>query len=154
MKLAKNQWEHQSFTNSAFSALFLGYKCTQNGWFLSQGKLSFTKGRREVSIGCVFRCVKAVMEKHSGNSNSNPKWRNVKVTVSVKRSGGGLLSNLVEGGVRGIEELVGKTLVLELVSNDLDSSKFFILFLSVFGGFSCMDVIVFLSFFFFFFFFF
>lgn len=53
----------------------------------------------------------------------NPKWRSVKVTVTVKQSGGGLL-NLVEGGVQGIEHFIGKTLVLELISNDLDSSTF------------------------------
>ncbi|WVY95035.1 hypothetical protein V8G54_034123 [Vigna mungo] len=54
-------------------------------------------------------------------SNMNPKWRSVKVTVTVKQSGGGLLTNLVEGGVQGIERFIGKTLVLELISNDLDS---------------------------------
>ncbi|XP_017406814.1 linoleate 13S-lipoxygenase 2-1, chloroplastic, partial [Vigna angularis] len=53
--------------------------------------------------------------------NINPKWRKVKVTVTVKQSGGGLLTNLVEGGVQGIEHFIGKTLVLELLSNDLDS---------------------------------
>ena len=67
------------------------------------------------------------MKKNSGMSIINPKWRNVKVTVTVKRSGDGLLTSLVRGGVEGIEEFVGKTLVLELVSNDLDSSTFFIL---------------------------
>ncbi|KAG2394298.1 Linoleate 13S-lipoxygenase [Vigna angularis] len=39
----------------------------------------------------------------------------------MQQSGGGLLTNLVEGGVQGIEHFIGKTLVLELLSNDLDS---------------------------------
>lgn len=99
--------------------------------FLSQGKLSFPASSnirvpREVRIGCVSRHVKAVMRKKSGTSNNNPnKAQNAKAIVIVKRSGGGgLLTNLVRDGVEGIEELVGKTLILELVSNELDSSKF------------------------------
>ena len=66
------------------------------------------------------------MRKKSGTSNNNPnKAQNAKAIVIVKRSGGGgLLTNLVRDGVEGIEELVGKTLILELVSNELDSSKF------------------------------
>jgi len=67
------------------------------------------------------------MEKGSGMSNMNPKLRTVKVTATVKRSDGGLLTNLVQGGVQGIEHIIGKTLVFELLSNDLDSSKFLIL---------------------------
>lgn len=96
--------------------------------FLSQGKLSFPASSnirvpREVRIGCVSRHVKAVMRKKSGTSNNNPnKAQNAKAIVIVKRSGGGgLLTNLVRDGVEGIEELVGKTLILELVSNELDS---------------------------------
>ncbi|XP_027931237.1 linoleate 13S-lipoxygenase 2-1, chloroplastic-like [Vigna unguiculata] len=61
------------------------------------------------------------MEKGSGMSNMNPKLRTVKVTATVKRSDGGLLTNLVQGGVQGIEHIIGKTLVFELLSNDLDS---------------------------------
>ncbi|QCD79112.1 lipoxygenase [Vigna unguiculata] len=65
------------------------------------------------------------MEKGSGMSNMNPKLRTVKVTATVKRSDGGLLTNLVQGGVQGIEHIIGKTLVFELLSNDLDSKTKF-----------------------------
>ena len=44
----------------------------------------------------------------------------VKATATVTQTSSGLLSSVVEG----VSELVGKTLVLELVSAELDPSKF------------------------------
>ncbi|CAJ1965388.1 unnamed protein product [Sphenostylis stenocarpa] len=124
MTLIKHQHVHQSFIKDAFSP-YMNNKYTHNSWFFRKGKISFSKVQRKVSTGCVSRSVKAVMKKNSTmSSNSKSKSRNVKVIVTVKGSGGGLLTHLVKDGVHGIEELVGKTLVLELVSNELDSSKF------------------------------
>jgi lipoxygenase len=48
----------------------------------------------------------------------------VKAIVTLKHSDDGLLTNLVDDGIQKIEELVGKTLVLELVSNELDQGNF------------------------------
>ncbi|KAK7401149.1 hypothetical protein VNO78_12468 [Psophocarpus tetragonolobus] len=59
------------------------------------------------------------MMRKSGTKNTT-KGQNVKAIVTVKGSGGGLL-NVVRDGVEAIEGLVGRTLVLELVSIELDS---------------------------------
>ncbi|QCD79114.1 lipoxygenase [Vigna unguiculata] len=60
------------------------------------------------------------MASSSRNSNTITASQTVKALVTVKQRSGGLLGNLVNGGLDGIKDLVGKTLVLELVSDDLD----------------------------------
>nr|KYP38225.1 hypothetical protein KK1_040535 [Cajanus cajan] len=59
------------------------------------------------------------MTRNIGVSNDT-RTHNVKAFVTVKPSAG-LLTNLVRGGVERIEEFIGKTIVLELVSEELDS---------------------------------
>ncbi|MCI12557.1 linoleate 13S-lipoxygenase 2-1 chloroplastic-like, partial [Trifolium medium] len=75
-------------------------------------------------MDCVAQFVKAVLTCGSGNNDTNTKSHNnlikVKAIVTLKHSDDGLLPNLVDDGIQKIEELVGKTLVLELVSNELD----------------------------------
>ncbi|KAK2388618.1 linoleate 13S-lipoxygenase 2-1, chloroplastic [Trifolium repens] len=75
-------------------------------------------------MDCVAQCVKAVLTCGNGNNDISPKTHNnlikVKAIVTLKHSDDGLLTNLVDDGIQKIEELVGKTLVLELVSNELD----------------------------------
>ena len=112
-----------SIDNSAPFPLYKHLESTHNlhikSWFLNKRKLSFLSSRRQkkVIIGCVYsNCIKGVMASGSGNTKSH----SVKAIVTLKQKGGGLLS----GVVGGIQEVVGKTLVLELVSNELDPSKF------------------------------
>ncbi|XP_061347779.1 linoleate 13S-lipoxygenase 2-1, chloroplastic-like [Gastrolobium bilobum] len=62
--------------------------------------------------------MKAVMAGSSDDTNT--KSKKVKAFVTVKQSSEGLLTSLVTRGVDGIKELVGKTLALELVSDELD----------------------------------
>ena len=68
------------------------------------------------------------------NTKSQNVNVNVKAIVTIEQSNGGLLLNLINSAVDGIKELAGKTLVLELVSDELDPSKynFFRLFCYVF----------------------
>ncbi|KAK7243381.1 hypothetical protein RIF29_38176 [Crotalaria pallida] len=65
------------------------------------------------------RCTKAVMATSSGYTSTNNKSLNVKGFVTINQ-GGGLLTKLVSGCLEGIQVLVGKTLALELVSNEFD----------------------------------
>ncbi|KAL5076291.1 hypothetical protein RYX36_015275 [Vicia faba] len=77
-------------------------------------------------MDCVTQCVKAVMGSSSDSDDKNTKSQNfirVKAIVTLKHSDDGLLKNLVDGGIQQVEELVGKTLVLELVSNELDQAN-------------------------------
>ncbi|XP_027190278.1 linoleate 13S-lipoxygenase 2-1, chloroplastic-like [Cicer arietinum] len=72
-------------------------------------------------MACVFQCVKAVMESSSGNNDTKShNLIKVKAVVTLKHSDDGLLKNLIDGGLQQVEKLVGKTLSLELVSNELD----------------------------------
>lgn len=80
-------------------------------------------------MDCIAQCFKAVMtcSSDSDSNDTNTKSQNlikVKAIVTLKHSDDGLLKNLVDGGIQQIEELVGKTLVLELVSNELDQGNF------------------------------
>jgi lipoxygenase len=79
-------------------------------------------------MDCVAQCVKAVLACGNGNNDISTKTHNnlikVKAIVTLKHSDDGLLTNLVDDGIQKIEELVGKTLVLELVSNELDQGNF------------------------------
>lgn len=80
-------------------------------------------------MDCVTQCVKAVIGSSGDDdeTNTNTESQNlikVKAIVTLKHSDDWLLKNLVDGGIQQIEELVGKTLVLELVSNELDQGKF------------------------------
>ncbi|XP_045809749.1 linoleate 13S-lipoxygenase 2-1, chloroplastic-like [Trifolium pratense] len=75
-------------------------------------------------MDCVAQFVKVVLTCGNGNNDTNTKSQNnlikVKAIVTLKHSDDGLLPNLVDDGIQKIEELVGKTLVLELVSNEVD----------------------------------
>ncbi|RDX97652.1 Linoleate 13S-lipoxygenase 2-1, chloroplastic, partial [Mucuna pruriens] len=103
--------------------LYIGGKDTHNSHsnsgFFKECKLSLPSSwrKRKVLIGSVSRCMKSVM---ASSGSSITTSQSVKALVTLKQGGGGLLRNLVNEGVDGIKELVGKTLVLELVSNDLD----------------------------------
>jgi len=120
MLTLKSSHVHQiSVLNTASFPLYIHRKYTlntshRNSWFLKQCKLSSTRQR----------CMKVVMASSSKNSNTNTTSQGVKAIVTVKQSRGGILGNLVNGGLDGIKDLVGKTLVLELVSDELDPSKF------------------------------
>ncbi|KHN21708.1 Linoleate 13S-lipoxygenase 2-1, chloroplastic [Glycine soja] len=67
--------------------------------------------------------MKVVMATTTKNANTITTSQSVKALVTVKQSGGGIIRNLVNGGLDGIRELVGKTLVLELVSDEIDSKS-------------------------------
>ncbi|KAG4394531.1 hypothetical protein GLYMA_20G053700v4 [Glycine max] len=69
---------------------------------------------------CVPQCMKAGMATSSGNTNTKSQNVNVKAVVTIEQSDGGLVPNLINSAVDGIKELAGKTLVLELVSDELD----------------------------------
>ncbi|CAK8566860.1 unnamed protein product [Lathyrus sativus] len=74
-------------------------------------------------MDCVTQCVKAMMGNSGDDDDTSTESQNlirVKAIVTLKHSDDWLLKNLVDGGIQQIEELVGKTLVLELVSNELD----------------------------------
>jgi len=75
---------------------------------------------------CVPQCLKPGMATSSGKTNTKSQNVNVnvKAIVTIEQSNGGLLLNLINSAVDGIKELAGKTLVLELVSDELDPSKF------------------------------
>ncbi|BAT89080.1 hypothetical protein VIGAN_05276300 [Vigna angularis var. angularis] len=107
-----------SVLNSSSFPLCIGGEDTHNShinwWFLKQRKLSFPRERK------VHRCMKVVMASSSKNTKTMTTSQTVKALVTVKQRSGGLLGNLVNGGLDGIKDLVGKTLVLELVSDELD----------------------------------
>ncbi|KHN45340.1 Linoleate 13S-lipoxygenase 2-1, chloroplastic [Glycine soja] len=71
---------------------------------------------------CVPQCLKPGMATSSGKTNTKSQNVNVnvKAIVTIEQSNGGLLLNLINSAVDGIKELAGKTLVLELVSDELD----------------------------------
>ncbi|XP_058755726.1 linoleate 13S-lipoxygenase 2-1, chloroplastic-like isoform X1 [Vicia villosa] len=80
-------------------------------------------------MDCVTQCMKAVMGSSGDDDDTNSKSQNlikVKAIVTLKHSDDGLLRNLVDGGIQQVEELVGKTLVLELVSNELDQAAYYL----------------------------
>ncbi|KAI4305825.1 hypothetical protein L6164_029167 [Bauhinia variegata] len=78
---------------------------------------SLLKGKKRVRIGSARRCIKAVMASARGKLPQN----NVtfKATVTIKRTVGGFLSSLLTAGIDGLVDLLGKSLVLELVSAEL-----------------------------------
>ncbi|XP_027344673.1 linoleate 13S-lipoxygenase 2-1, chloroplastic-like [Abrus precatorius] len=121
---------HQSviFNSASFPLLYINGKDNtshSNSLFLnlkSKHSFSITRGGKRVHIGCVSRCMKAVMASNGDTNNTNiivTKSQTVKAFVTVKQSGGGLLGDLVNEGLGGIKEFVGKTLALELVSEEL-----------------------------------
>jgi lipoxygenase len=59
-------------------------------------------------------------------ASSTEEATSVKATVTVKVTVGGFLSNLIgiDRGLDDIKDLIGKTLHLELVSAELDPSKY------------------------------
>ncbi|XP_014518943.1 linoleate 13S-lipoxygenase 2-1, chloroplastic [Vigna radiata var. radiata] len=120
MLTLRNSHVHRiSVFNSSSFPLYIGGEDTHNNshincWFLKQRKLSFPTQRK------VHRCMKVVMASSSKNTKTITTSQTVKALVTVKQRSGGLLGNLVNGGLDGIKDLVGKTLALELVSDELD----------------------------------
>ena len=115
---------HQiSVLNSSSFPLYIHGKDThnnshRNSWFLKHCKHSSPRQRK------VHRCMKVVMASTSKNTNTITTSQSVKALVTVKQNRGGILGNLLNGGLDGIKDLIGKTLVLQLVSDELDPSKF------------------------------
>ncbi|RDX66659.1 Linoleate 13S-lipoxygenase 2-1, chloroplastic, partial [Mucuna pruriens] len=92
--------------------------CQSNNLLSSKRRVFFPHtrgGKREVGIGIGWVSRRRVM----ALMMNNPKSQNVKAFVTIHQTGGGLLTNLVRESVERIQEFVGKTLVLELVSNHL-----------------------------------
>jgi lipoxygenase len=81
---------------------------------------SFQNKKKNVRVGLMpSRNIKAV-------ASSTEEATSVKATVTVKVTVGGFLSNLIgiDRGLDDIKDLIGKTLHLELVSAELDPSKY------------------------------
>lgn len=115
--LLKKPHVHQSFiTNSAiFSHSYkwmknISHKNSTNSFLKS------SLGKKVCVRRCGSSCIRVVMAK--GSSSDTKSHHNVKALVSVKESDGGLIKNIVTG-------IVGnKHFILELVSAELDPSKF------------------------------
>ncbi|KAF7849070.1 hypothetical protein BT93_L1273 [Corymbia citriodora subsp. variegata] len=74
------------------------------------------KSHRTARVGLASRKINAIM-----SSSTTEKLLSVKAVVTVKQSAGGLFSELgISGGLDKITDLVGKRLLLELVSAELD----------------------------------
>ena len=79
---------------------------------------SFHKKAKYVGVHSMASNIKAVASTVGEEANF------VKAIVFVKPTIGGLLSNLgIDRGLDDIKDLLGETLVLELVSTELDPSK-------------------------------
>jgi lipoxygenase len=79
---------------------------------------SFHKKNKSVRVGFIPGNIKAV-------ASSTEKGTSVKAIVTVKPTVGGFLSNLgITRGLDDIRDLLGQTLQLELVSTELDPSKY------------------------------
>ncbi|XP_030455089.1 linoleate 13S-lipoxygenase 2-1, chloroplastic-like [Syzygium oleosum] len=110
---------HQS--RSASPALFPLSKpfCQGNGGIAMLPVLSvpeLRKSRRSARLGRASRKIKAV-----ASQSATEKSLSVKAVVTVKPSAGGLFSEIgINRGLDDITDLVGKTLLLELVSAELD----------------------------------
>ncbi|KAK7401159.1 hypothetical protein VNO78_12478 [Psophocarpus tetragonolobus] len=118
---------HQiSVLNSEFFPLHIHPKDTHkshsNSLFLNHCKLSFPYSwkQRKVRLGFVGGGIKAEMQSNPKTTKTKSTSQSVKALVTVKQSGGGILKNLVNGGIDGIKDFVGKTLALELVSDEID----------------------------------
>jgi lipoxygenase len=82
-------------------------------------KSLFQKPHKKIRTGFVPSNIKAVA------SPATEKSVSVKAVVTVKPTVRGFLSNLGVGrGLDDIKDLLGKTLLLELVSSELDPSKY------------------------------
>jgi lipoxygenase len=83
---------------------------------------SFQKKKKNVGVGFIptSNNIKAV-----ASTTENEKATSVEAIVTVKITVGGFLSNLgIDRGLDDIKDLLGKTLLLELVSAELDPSKY------------------------------
>jgi lipoxygenase len=82
--------------------------------------ISRHKKNKSVRARFIPSSIKAV----ATATDDDQKPTSVKAIVTVKLSVGGFLSNLgIARGLDDIKDLLGKTLLLELVSIDLDPSK-------------------------------
>ncbi len=111
---------HQS--QSSKTGLFLLHKPFINGngtaWLPIWSKPSFRYTHTNIHTGSITSNIKAIA------STATEKSISVKAVVTVKPTVRGFLSNLgIERGLDDIKDLLGKTLLLELVSTELDSSK-------------------------------
>lgn len=60
------------------------------------------------------------------NANDKPEESHkVKAIVTVQQTTSGLLSSVVTAGLDGFTDLAGKSLLVELISVQLDPSKYF-----------------------------
>uniref|UniRef100_A0A2N9G921 Lipoxygenase n=1 Tax=Fagus sylvatica TaxID=28930 RepID=A0A2N9G921_FAGSY len=110
---------HQS--QSSKTGLFLLHKPFINGngtaWLPIWSKPSFRYTHTNIHTGSITSNIKAIA------STATEKSISVKAVVTVKPTVRGFLSNLgIERGLDDIKDLLGKTLLLELVSTELDST--------------------------------
>ncbi|KAL3718680.1 hypothetical protein ACJRO7_003751 [Eucalyptus globulus] len=83
---------------------------------LARSAPALRNSRRSTRVGLASRKIKAV-----ASPGATEKSLSVKAVVSVKPSAGGLFSEIgINRGLDHIADLVGKTLLLELVSAELD----------------------------------
>ncbi|XP_010031853.2 linoleate 13S-lipoxygenase 2-1, chloroplastic isoform X1 [Eucalyptus grandis] len=83
---------------------------------LARSAPALRNSRRSTRVGLASRKIKAV-----ASPGATEKSLSVKAVVSVKPSAGGLFSEIgINRGLDDIADLVGKTLLLELVSAELD----------------------------------
>ncbi|KAK7306731.1 hypothetical protein VNO77_44687 [Canavalia gladiata] len=121
----RNSHVHQSIilNSASFPLLYIHGKdsCNRhrNSLFLNS---CWGSKKVHIGLGCVSWSMKAVMmASNSYNINTMvTKSLSVKALVTLKQSGGGFLTNLVNGALDGVKDLFGKTLSLELVSEELD----------------------------------
>jgi len=88
--------------------------------FPAQSELALQKRTGSARVGLSSSTIDAV-----ASPSTIEKSLSVKAVVKVKPSAGGFFSELgISGGLDTITDLMGKTLLLELVSAELDYSKY------------------------------
>ncbi|KAF7849072.1 hypothetical protein BT93_L1275 [Corymbia citriodora subsp. variegata] len=88
--------------------------------FPVQSTPALQKSPRSAGVGLASSTIEAV-----ARPSTIERFTSVKAVVTVKPSTGGFFSELgISGGLDKITDLIGKTLLLELVSAELDPSKY------------------------------
>ena len=114
---------HQSHTPPTF--FLLNKPCIPGpgtASFSVRPRPEFRKKYRNVRVGYVPANIKAV-----ASDTDTRKSVSVKATVTVKLTVGGFLSSLIglSHGLDDVSDWLGKTLLLEVVSSEVDPSKYF-----------------------------
>jgi lipoxygenase len=127
MKMLKPGVHHQSLTSKTlFLYLHKGpFVHGINGGTASSLSIFWSKSsfQKKIRTGFVGSNIKAVASRPSPAATE--KFISVKAVVTVKPTVRGFLSNLgIERGLDDIKDLLGKTLLLELVSTQLHPSKY------------------------------